>query len=46
MVIVNEEPGQRGQEGTRHDTKMCHEVVFCLVQVWTGKAEEMGGGDG
>ena len=46
MIIVNEEPGQRGQEGTRHDTKMCHEVVFCLVQVGFGKAEEMGGGDG
>ena len=45
-IVMNEEPGWREQEGTRHDTKMCHEVVFCLVQVWTGKAEEMGGGDG
>ena len=27
---MNEEPGQRGQEGTRHDTKMCH-VLSCLL---------------
>ena len=43
---MNEEPGQREQEGTRHDTKRCVTmlVVFCLVQVWTGKARRDGKG--
>ena len=28
---MNEEPGQREQEGTRHDTKMCHDVELSFV---------------
>ena len=33
-------------EERRRRRIVMNEVVFCLVQVWTGKAEEMGGGDG
>ena len=33
-----------GRDETRHkDVSRCG-VVFCLVQVWTGKAKEMGRG--
>ena len=28
---MNEEPGQREQEGTRHDAKMCHDVELSFV---------------
>ena len=45
---MNEEPGQRGQEGTRHDTEMCHDVELSFVwcKYGLGKVEEMGKGDG
>ena len=43
---MNEEPGQRGQEGTRHDTKMCH-VLSCLLSGasmdWEGQGDGKGG---
>ena len=44
---MNEEPGQREQEGTRHDTKMCHDVELSFVwcKYGLGKVEEMGRGD-
>ena len=47
-IVMNEEPGQRGQEGTRHDTKMCHDVELSFVWCKYGlrKVEEMGRGDG
>ena len=45
---MNEEPGQREQEGARHDTKMYHDVelsfVWCKYEL--RKVEEMGRGDG
>ena len=48
MIIVNEEPGQRGQEGTRHDTEKCHDVELSFVwcKYGLGKLEEMGRREG
>ena len=30
-IVMNEEPGQREQEGARHDTKMYHDVELSFV---------------
>ena len=43
---MNEEPGQREQEGTRHDTKMCHdgELSFVWYKCGLGRPRRCEGG--